>query len=61
MKLDLIEVLAVVTGALSVWWLARNRPIGWWVGLVSVAAFAIVFWRVHLCGDVVIPLRVSLL
>ncbi|WP_370323807.1 nicotinamide riboside transporter PnuC [Euzebya sp.] len=46
------EVLAVVTGAWSVALLARNHPLGWWVGLVSVTAFAVVFWRVRLFAEV---------
>lgn len=47
-----MEVLAVVTGALSVWYLSRNQPLGWWIGLVSVAAFAVVFFRARLFAEV---------
>lgn len=47
-----LEVLAVVTGAWSVWLLARNRPLGWWIALVSIASFAVVFYRVRLFAEV---------
>lgn len=50
--LSLLEVFAVVTGAWSVWMLSRNHPIGWWIGLVSVAAFALVFLRARLFAEV---------
>ena len=50
--LSLLEVFAVVTGAWSVWMLSRNHPIGWWIGLVSVAAFALVFFRARLFAEV---------
>lgn len=47
-----LEILAVVTGVGSVWLLSRNQPLGWWIGLVSVSAFAFVFARARLYGDV---------
>ena len=47
-----LEVLATVTGAHCVWLLARNHPSGWWIGIVSVAAFAIVFAGARLYGEV---------
>ena len=47
-----LEGVAVVTGALSVWLLARNQPIGWWIALVSISAFAVVFARVRLYAEV---------
>ena len=50
--LSTLEVIAVTTGAWSVWYLAHNHPFGWWVGLVSVAAFAVVFYRVRLYAEV---------
>ena len=49
-----IEVLGVVTGAWSVWLLARNHPLGWWVGLVMVVAYMVVFYRVRLFAEVMI-------
>jgi nicotinamide mononucleotide transporter len=52
--MDIIEVLAVVTGAASVWLLANNSPLGWWVGLVSVTAFGWVFFEVRLFAEVAI-------
>ncbi len=47
-----VEIFAVVTGAWSVWLLAKNRPLGWWVALASVAAFTVVFYRARLFGEV---------
>lgn len=52
--MDGIELLAVITGAASVWLLANNRPLGWWVGLVSVTAFGWVFFQVSLFAEVAI-------
>lgn len=46
------EAVAVVSYAWSTWLLARNRPLGWWVGLVGVAAYIVVFYRVRLFADV---------
>lgn len=47
-----VEVVATTTGAVSVWLLAKNRPLGWWIGLVSVACFVYVFYTVQLYGEV---------
>lgn len=47
-----LEVLGVVTGAWSVWLLARNHPLGWWVGLVMVTVYGVVFYRARLFGEV---------
>ncbi|MBZ0114610.1 MAG: nicotinamide riboside transporter PnuC [Thermoanaerobaculia bacterium] len=46
------EVAAVVTGAWSVWLLARNRNVGWWVAVVSNLIFGVVFFRVQLFAEV---------
>jgi nicotinamide mononucleotide transporter len=51
-----VEVMAVATGAASVWLLASNRPLGWWVGLVSVALFAVLFAAARLYGEVAIQI-----
>jgi len=51
---DNIEILAVATGAASVWLLANNRPLGWWIGLVSVTAFGWVFVEVRLFAEIAI-------
>lgn len=47
-----IEALATITGAASVWLLARNNVWGWWVGLVSVALFGVLFYGVRLFAEV---------
>ena len=53
-KLSFLEVFAVVTSAWSVGLLARNNPLGWWVGLVGVVAYAIVFYQVELYAETAI-------
>ena len=47
-----LEVLATATGAHCVWLLARNHVSGWWIGIISVAAFAVVFASARLYGEV---------
>ncbi|CAD5911576.1 nicotinamide riboside transporter PnuC [Planktothrix agardhii] len=51
-QLSLLEAVAVVTSAWSVGLLARNNPLGWWIGLVGVVTYAIVFYQVKLYADV---------
>jgi nicotinamide mononucleotide transporter len=46
------EVAAVITGAWSVWLLARNRAVGWWLAVVSNLIFGVVFFRVQLFAEV---------
>jgi nicotinamide mononucleotide transporter len=47
-----LEIFAVVTSAGGTWLLAKNRPLGWWVGLVGIAAYAVVFYHVRLFAEV---------
>lgn len=47
-----LEVFSVVTGLWSVWFLSRNHPFGWLIGLPSVAGFAVVFFQVRLFAEV---------
>ncbi len=51
-KLSFLEAVAVVTSAWSVGLLARNNPLGWWIGLIGVITYAIVFYQVKLYADV---------
>ena len=51
-KLSLLEAIAVVTCAWSVWLLAMNQLLGWWIGLIGVVAYAIVFYQVQLYAEV---------
>lgn len=53
-QLDLIEAIAAIASAWSVWLLAKNNPLGWWIGLIGVIAYAAVFYRVKLYGEVAI-------
>ncbi|MDH5590423.1 MAG: nicotinamide riboside transporter PnuC [Gemmatimonadota bacterium] len=50
--MSVTEIMAVVTGAASVWLLANNRVVGWWLVLVSVTLFGIVFFQVRLYAEV---------
>ncbi len=55
-EITLIEAIAVVTSAWSVWLLSNNNPLGWWIGLVGVLAYTWVFYQVRLYGEVAIQL-----
>lgn len=51
-ELSELETVAVVTYAWSVWLLAKNNPLGWWVGLVGTALYGIVFYQAKLYAEV---------
>ncbi|MEG4581497.1 nicotinamide riboside transporter PnuC [Microcoleus sp. MON1_C5] len=51
-QLDLIEAIAAIASAWSVWLLAKNNPVGWWIGLIGVIAYGAVFYQVKLYGEV---------
>jgi len=53
-QLDLIAAIAAIASAWSVWLLAKNNPLGWWLGLIGVIAYAAVFYKVKLYGEVAI-------
>lgn len=53
-EFDLIEAIAAIASAWSVWLLAKNNPLGWWIGLIGVIAYAAVFYQVKLYGEVAI-------
>jgi len=53
-QLDLMEAIAAIASAWSVWLLAKNNPLGWWIGLIGVIAYAAVFYQVKLYGEVAI-------
>ena len=46
-----LELIGVVATLLNVWLLARNKVLGWPVGLVAVAAYAVVFFDAKLYAD----------
>ncbi len=46
------EAVAVVATAWSVWLLALNLAVGWWVGLVGVSAYGVVFVEQRLFAEV---------
>ncbi len=47
----LLEIIGTVTGLLCVWLTARQRLLCWPVGLVSVVAFGLLFFRIKLYAD----------
>jgi nicotinamide mononucleotide transporter len=51
-ELSVLETVAVVTYAWSVWLLARNNPLGWWIGLVGTALYGFVFYQARLYAEV---------
>lgn len=51
-ELSLLEAAGVVAYAWSVWLLARNRPLGWWVGLIGVTLYGVIFFQVQLYAEV---------
>lgn len=51
-KLTIIEAIAIITSAWSVWFLSRNNIIGWWIGLIGVITYSIVFYQAKLYGEV---------
>jgi nicotinamide mononucleotide transporter len=51
-ELSVLETVAVVTYAWSVWLLAKNHPLGWWVGLIGTALYGIVFYQAKLYAEV---------
>ena len=46
-----LELVGFVATLLNVWLLARNKVLGWPVGLVAVAAYAVVFFDAKLYAD----------
>ncbi len=51
-ELSVLETVAVVTYAWSVWLLAKNNPFGWWIGLIGTALYGIVFYQAKLYAEV---------
>jgi nicotinamide mononucleotide transporter len=47
-----LEIIAFITYGWSTWLLAKNRPLGWWIGLIGVVGYIIIYWRVQLYGQV---------
>jgi nicotinamide mononucleotide transporter len=48
-----LEVVGVVFNLISVWLLARNRVLGWPIGLIGVVLFLFLFYQVRLYSDAV--------
>lgn len=46
-----LEIVGFVATLLNVWLLARNRVVGWPIGLVAIAAYAVVFFEAKLYAD----------
>jgi nicotinamide mononucleotide transporter len=50
--LTLLEAIALIFSAWSVWLLSLNLVLGWWLGLIGVTAYAVVFYEAKLYGEV---------
>ena len=48
------EWVAAASFLWSVWLLAHNKPLGWWIGLVGTSLYIWIFWVVWLPGEVMI-------
>ncbi len=46
-----LELIGIVATIANVWLLARNRAVGWPVGLVAVLAYGVVFFEARLYAD----------
>jgi len=53
-ELSQLEAFGVVLFAWSVWLLAENNALGWWVSLVAVALYVVIFYRAELYGEILI-------
>lgn len=51
-QLSGLEAIAVVTYAWSVWLLAQNQSLGWWVGIVGTVLYGILFYQARLYAEV---------
>lgn len=51
-EFGLLEATGVVAYAWSAFLLAKNKPLGWWVGLVGVSVYAVIFVQVQLYAEV---------
>lgn len=51
-NLNPLEVLAVLTSAGGTWLLARNSPLGWWIGLVGIVLYGFVFYQARLFAEI---------
>lgn len=51
LPLDLTESFGFATGAVCVWWVTRENPWNWPMGLLNNIVFAILFWRARLFAD----------
>jgi nicotinamide mononucleotide transporter len=52
LPLTLLEAIALIFSAWSVWLLSLNLVLGWWLGLIGVTAYAVVFYQAKLYGEV---------
>lgn len=47
-----LEIFAVLTSAGGTWLLARNSPLGWWIGLVGIVLYGFVFYQARLFAEI---------
>lgn len=53
-ELSLLEAFGVVFFAWSVWLLAENNALGWWISLIGVALYIVIFYQAQLYGEILI-------
>src|SRR4028119_199219 len=51
-NLNPLEIFAVLTSAGGTWLLARNSPLGWWIGLVGIVLYGFVFYQARLFAEI---------
>jgi len=49
--LNFLEILGLVTGLLTVWWLIKQNILTWPAGIIYIFASLIIFWREKLYAD----------
>ncbi|HEY0262542.1 MAG TPA: nicotinamide riboside transporter PnuC [Chitinophagales bacterium] len=49
-----LELIATISGLISVWFGTKNHILYWWIGLVSVIASIIIFFQLQLYADMLL-------
>ena len=49
-----IELIGTITGFLAVYLATKNNMITWVIGMINIVCFSILFYQIHLYGDLVL-------
>lgn len=49
-----IELIGTITGFLAVYLATKNNMITWVVGMINILCFSILFYQIHLYGDLIL-------